>query len=60
MSDERHVLVIDAGAAGARVARTLASAGWRVTVVEHGQFGGNCLRAHLHPRTRAPCGRDAR
>lgn len=43
MSDERHVLVIGAGTAGTRVARTLAGAGWRVTVVEHGQFGGNCL-----------------
>ena len=43
MSDERHVLVIGAGTAGTRVARTLAGAGWRVTVVEHGQFGGNCV-----------------
>jgi len=43
MSNERHVLVIGAGTAGTRVARTLAGAGWRVTVVEHGQFGGNCL-----------------
>jgi glutathione reductase (NADPH) len=43
MSDERHVLIIGAGTAGTRVARSLASAGWRVTVVEHGQFGGNCL-----------------
>ena len=43
MSDERHVLIIGAGTAGTRVARTLAGAGWRVTVVEHGQFGGNCL-----------------
>ena len=38
-----HVLIIGAGTAGTRVARTLAGAGWRVTVVEHGQFGGNCL-----------------
>lgn len=43
MSDERHVLIIGAGTAGTRVARALAGAGWRVTVVEHGQFGGNCL-----------------
>jgi glutathione reductase (NADPH) len=43
MSDGRHVLVIGAGTAGTRVARTLAGAGWRVTVIEHGQFGGNCL-----------------
>jgi glutathione reductase (NADPH) len=43
MSDERHVLVIGAGTAGTRVARTLAGAGWRVTVAEHGQFGGTCL-----------------
>ncbi|HEY5388513.1 MAG TPA: NAD(P)/FAD-dependent oxidoreductase, partial [Thermoleophilia bacterium] len=43
MSDDRHVLVIGAGTAGTRVARTLAGAGWRVTVVENGQFGGNCL-----------------
>ena len=43
MSNERHVLVIGAGTAGTRVARTLAGAGWRVTIVEHGQFGGTCL-----------------
>jgi len=43
MNDKRHVLVIGAGTAGTRVARTLAGAGWRVTVVEHGQFGGNCV-----------------
>ncbi len=43
MSDERHVLIIGAGTAGTRVARSLAGAGWRVTVVEHGQFGGSCL-----------------
>ena len=28
MSDDRHVLVIGAGTAGTRVARTLAGAGW--------------------------------
>jgi len=43
MSDERHILVIGAGTAGTRVARTLAGAGWRVTVVEQGHFGGNCV-----------------
>ena len=43
MNHGDHVLIIGAGTAGTRVARTLAGAGWRVTVVEHGQFGGNCL-----------------
>jgi len=43
MSDERHVLIIGAGTAGTRVARSLAGAGWRVTVVEPGRFGGTCL-----------------
>jgi glutathione reductase (NADPH) len=43
MSHARHVMIIGAGTAGTRAARTLAGAGWRVTVVEHGQFGGTCL-----------------
>jgi glutathione reductase (NADPH) len=68
MNDERHVLVIGAGTAGTRVARTLAGAGWRVTVVEHGQFGGNCLWHGCVPkkalytaaRTRRQAGEAAR
>jgi glutathione reductase (NADPH) len=43
MGDERHVLVIGAGTAGTRVARTVASAGVRVTVVESGDLGGTCV-----------------
>ncbi len=43
MSDARHILIIGAGTAGTRVARTVAKAGVRVTVVESGEFGGTCL-----------------
>ncbi len=43
MYDQRHVLVIGAGTAGTRVARSAAGAGTRVTVADHGQFGGTCV-----------------
>ena len=43
MSEKRQVLVIGAGAAGTRVARTAAAAGLSVTVVDRGELGGTCL-----------------
>ena len=43
MGEKRQVLVIGAGAAGTRVARTAAAAGLSVTVVDRGELGGTCL-----------------
>ncbi len=43
MTEKRDVLVIGAGAAGTRVARSAAAAGLTVTVVDRGEFGGTCL-----------------
>lgn len=43
VNERQHVLVIGAGTAGTRVARTLAGAGLGVTVVDRGELGGTCL-----------------
>lgn len=44
MADTKgRVVVIGSGAAGTAAARTLASSGWEVTVVERGKVGGTCL-----------------
>ena len=43
MSDRGSVLVIGSGAAGSGAVRTLATAGWDVTLAEKGRVGGTCL-----------------
>ena len=50
MSQQGSVLVIGSGAAGSGAARTLAGAGWDVTVVEKGRVGGTCLWTGCIPK----------
>ena len=43
MAADKRVVVVGTGAAGTSAARTLATAGWDVTVVERDRVGGTCL-----------------
>jgi pyruvate/2-oxoglutarate dehydrogenase complex dihydrolipoamide dehydrogenase (E3) component len=43
MSEKGRIVVIGSGAAGSAAARSLAGAGWSVTVAEEGKAGGTCL-----------------
>lgn len=43
MDSKGRVVVIGSGAAGMGAARSLASSGWAVTLVERGRVGGTCI-----------------
>jgi D-amino-acid dehydrogenase len=46
MTDRRHVVVIGGGVIGAACAHYLGDAGWRVTVLDRGEFGRGCSHAN--------------
>src|SRR5262245_2389633 len=46
MMDRRHVVVIGGGVIGAACAHYLAESGWRVTVLDRGEFGRGCSHAN--------------
>ncbi|MBW6467792.1 MAG: dihydrolipoyl dehydrogenase family protein [Anaerosomatales bacterium] len=50
MASDKRVVVIGSGAAGTAAARTLAAAGWSVTVVERDRVGGTCLWTGCMPK----------
>jgi D-amino-acid dehydrogenase len=43
---ERHVIVIGGGVIGAACAHYLSESGWRVTIIDRGQFGAGCSHAN--------------
>jgi len=49
-AERRTVLVIGSGAAGTAAARSLAQAGWSVTVADHDRIGGTCLWRGCMPK----------
>jgi len=46
MIDRRHVVIIGGGVIGAACAHYLAESGWRVTVIDRGEFGRGCSHAN--------------
>src|SRR3954451_6147735 len=46
MSEVRHAVVIGGGVVGAACAHYLLESGWRVTIVDRGQFGRGCSHAN--------------
>lgn len=50
MSPKGNVVVLGSGAAGASAARNLQKAGWAVTLVDHGRWGGTCLWTACMPK----------
>src|SRR5262245_50015303 len=46
MTDRRHVVVMGGGVIGAACAHYLADGGWRVTVIDRGEFGRGCSHAN--------------
>jgi len=50
MAEPQNVVVIGSGAAGSGAARALATAGWRVTMIERDRVGGTCLWRGCMPK----------